>query len=349
MELITRFVGPLRSGLLVGIIVIGLCAIPLAVVHYRRYGGVDRAGTLASYLLGAYIMVVLGVTLLPLPYPDQVRCVGHNIVPLQVIDDIRRAGGALHNQALFQLLYNVALFMPFGALLRRSFGRSMAVVAALGLGLSLVCECTQLTGVWGLYHCSYRFFDVDDLLANTGGALLGALAAPMLPVLPRRTGTAAAPHHAVTIPRRVVATAIDIVLVSVPTSWFVALISVVAVFVVVPAVSGGATPGKALVRLRLRGLAGERLPWHRLALRATVLVGPWEALHAAGRTGSHVLLVSAVVAGALYVIGTIAVSGLRADRRGPADLVCGSQVILADGDTSTPERAAMHDEPHLAG
>ncbi len=49
--------------------------------------------------------------------------------------------------------------------------------AALGLALSLAVELTQLTGVWGLYPCAYRRFDVDDVLLNTLGTALGVWAA----------------------------------------------------------------------------------------------------------------------------------------------------------------------------
>lgn len=43
-----------------------------------------------------------------------------------------------------------------------------------GFGLSLACELTQLTGLWGIYPCAYRAFNVDDLLLNTLGCVTGA-------------------------------------------------------------------------------------------------------------------------------------------------------------------------------
>src|SRR5699024_7102606 len=45
--------------------------------------------------------------------------------------------------------------------------------------VSLVIELTQYTGVWGLIGCSYRVADVDDLIANTCGGLLGGVLAPV--------------------------------------------------------------------------------------------------------------------------------------------------------------------------
>ncbi len=33
---------------------------------------------------------------------------------------------------------------------------------------------------WGIYECAYRLADVDDLITNTLGALIGALIAPLV-------------------------------------------------------------------------------------------------------------------------------------------------------------------------
>ena len=47
------------------------------------------------------------------------------------------------------------------------------LVIFLGLAISLTIETAQLTGGFGIYPCSYRLFDVDDLLLNTCGGLIG--------------------------------------------------------------------------------------------------------------------------------------------------------------------------------
>jgi hypothetical protein len=83
----------------------------------------------------------------------------------------------LREAAFQQLALNVLLFLPLGFFLRLVVHRGLVVTTLLGLALSLAIETTQLTGVWGLYHCAYRVFDVDDLLVNTTGAFLGVLLA----------------------------------------------------------------------------------------------------------------------------------------------------------------------------
>jgi glycopeptide antibiotics resistance protein len=75
--------------------------------------------------------------------------------------------------------------MLIGALLERPLGIRRSVL--LAFGLSLAAELSQLTGLWGLYPCSYRKFDVDDLLLNTSG---GALGAGLAGALRRRRGRA---------------------------------------------------------------------------------------------------------------------------------------------------------------
>ncbi|MBG0968062.1 VanZ family protein [Bacillus sp. SRB3LM] len=38
--------------------------------------------------------------------------------------------------------------------------------------ISLFFERTQLTGVYGLYYCSYRLFDIDDIILNVSGGII---------------------------------------------------------------------------------------------------------------------------------------------------------------------------------
>lgn len=68
-----------------------------------------------------------------------------------------------------QLLLNIAVFIPFGALIAARFPRlrSLHASALLSLGFSLFIEIAQLITARGVG-------DVDDLFCNTLGGLLGA-------------------------------------------------------------------------------------------------------------------------------------------------------------------------------
>lgn len=72
-------------------------------------------------------------------------------------------------------------------------------------------ETTQLTGVWGIYPCAYRVFDVDDLLMNTLGAVLRSALALVVPRRLRGSAVtdAARRPHPVTRGRRLLAMLCD--------------------------------------------------------------------------------------------------------------------------------------------
>lgn len=40
-------------------------------------------------------------------------------------------------------------------------------------------ELTQVTGLYGIYNCAYRLFDIDDLFLNTLGGVIGFIIAPI--------------------------------------------------------------------------------------------------------------------------------------------------------------------------
>lgn len=72
-------------------------------------------------------------------------------------------------------------------------------MSTAGTSGSLLIETTQYTGLWGIYDCGYRAADVDDLLTNTAGALVGALVAPIVAGwIPRPSTLAALPSQPVT-------------------------------------------------------------------------------------------------------------------------------------------------------
>jgi glycopeptide antibiotics resistance protein len=162
-----------------GILAVALF-LPFAVVSYRRRGRLSFGRTVVWAGSLVYFLALWTFTLLPFPDPGQVTCMTKNTVPFEFIHDIAQFDHSsvlalAHNPALLQWVYNVVLFVPLGFILRLLWRRGAVFTTALGLGLSAFIEFTQLTGVWGLYPCAYRVFDVDDLMANTLGALIGGV------------------------------------------------------------------------------------------------------------------------------------------------------------------------------
>lgn len=106
--------------------------------------------------------------------------------PLHLVDDIRGVVaaeglvGALTSLTVLQVAFNVLLFVPWGVIVRGFLHRSVATATLSGWLASVLVEATQATGLWFVYPCAYRVADVDDVLTNTLGALIGALVAPVL-------------------------------------------------------------------------------------------------------------------------------------------------------------------------
>jgi glycopeptide antibiotics resistance protein len=120
----------------------------------------------AALLLAAYLLVLGDLTLIRFPQ----RNPGRNLVPLRTIrHDLanRHQDGA--SEFRVNTLGNVAAFLPAGMLppliWPRAFGSARR--AALGsFGLSLLIELAQLA-------TGRRCADVDDLILNTLGGLIG--------------------------------------------------------------------------------------------------------------------------------------------------------------------------------
>ncbi|MFD7869557.1 VanZ family protein [Microbacterium sp. NPDC059771] len=197
-------------GMAVGIVLF----VPFVAISYRRRGRLSFGRTMLWLAALIYFWAIWTYTLLPLPDPDAIRCVGAIIDPMSVVHDLQRAFASpqpLRHPAFLQLAFNVLLFLPLGTFVRVLAGRGVVVALLAGLGLSLLVETTQLTGVWGLYPCAYRFFDVGDLMTNTIGAVVGCTLALVVPRALRgsRAAADADQPRAVTRGRRALAMLCD--------------------------------------------------------------------------------------------------------------------------------------------
>jgi len=141
-----------------GCVLAVLAFLPFVVVSFRRRGELGFGRTLLAFGLLVYGLAIVTYTLLPLPRIDAAWCAAYASLShpqtnvLQFLTDIRReqhgAGfsALLHNPALQQIAFNVALFVPLGAFLRQFFRRGPLASVLIGFGVSLLVECTQLTG-----------------------------------------------------------------------------------------------------------------------------------------------------------------------------------------------------------
>lgn len=193
--------------------------VPYVAVQYRRRGAVGLGRSVLALAALVYALALVSYVVLPLPQVTASLCAGGGagaqLRPGSFLGDIADHGiggpGALAaNPAVQQAVFNVALFVPLGMLVRYLGSRSVAVTTAVGLGVSLLVELTQLTGDWFIFPCAYRLFDVDDLITNTAGALVGALAAPVLRLVPgQRQQVGAGVARPVTAGRRLLGMVCD--------------------------------------------------------------------------------------------------------------------------------------------
>ncbi|CAM3319281.1 VanZ family protein [Nocardioides dubius] len=174
------------NGLLAVILGTGLAAllvIPVAALQYRRRGRLSVSDLLVLLAGAVYGLALWTYTLLPLP-AEGFTCVGRQTDPLATIRAIRPTEGGwaslVRDAAFLQVALNAALFVPLGYFVRRVLGHGVVVATCLGFTVSLLIEVTQTTGIFGVYRCAYRLFDVDDLLVNTLGATAGSVIALLL-------------------------------------------------------------------------------------------------------------------------------------------------------------------------
>lgn len=196
--------------------------VPYIAVRYRRRGELGLGNLALAFAGPLYGLALFFYVFAPFPPVRSDFCAVIGVrrpqpIPFHFLHDMGKSAtgsgpmAMLHNPALTQVLLNVALFIPLGMFVRYMLGRSVPVTAAIGLGVSLLIETTQLTGDWFIYPCPYRLFDVDDLIANGLGGLIGALAAPLLSAVPgQRVHAEPGEPRPITWRRRLLASVCDL-------------------------------------------------------------------------------------------------------------------------------------------
>jgi len=273
-----------------------LFTLPFLIVQYRRHGYIHKYRALILYLFLLYLMNAFYLIILPLPEsihnsPPKAESYAQWI-PFHFVTDIVRETAVrlaspstyihlLKERAFLQVVFNVLLTVPFGMLMRHYFRTRWAVCLLCTLGLSLFFEITQVTGIYGIYDYPYRLFDVDDLMMNALGGMIGFVFAewlgrwlPRIDKLDEHTNLS---QKRVSYTQRGIAFLFDwaillppfavLSVVHVPYSY---VLIVVAYFIVLPYMTNGLTAGKWLVRIRLKG-QGERISLRELTARYGLL------------------------------------------------------------------------------
>ncbi|KGR83748.1 VanZ family protein [Lysinibacillus odysseyi] len=190
---------PINTAFIVFCLAGFLLMIPWLIYSYRKYGYVSLWASLVAFSFIFYMLAALFLVLLPLPNTRNTCAlqspgtVHYMLVPFTFVRDIVDGSSVIWSQpstysrlltqnAFLQAAFNFLLLLPLGVYLRYFFQHRRYWKKALGCGfaLSLFYEITQGTGIYGIYNCPYRIFDVDDLLLNSTGALAGFIIAPVI-------------------------------------------------------------------------------------------------------------------------------------------------------------------------
>lgn len=147
--------------------------LPLLAFLYHRDGRLRFWSAVGAYLCVLYGLALVCFTLYPLPSGDTGLGITYGVQPqlnlLAFVGDLRKDG----LRAALQIAFNVVFFVPLGFIVGRALRLRLRWALAIGLAVSLLVETAQLTGLFFLYPYAYRTFDVDDLVWNTSGALIG--------------------------------------------------------------------------------------------------------------------------------------------------------------------------------
>ncbi len=295
-------------------------SIPYAIWQYRRFGSISFFKTFLVFSFIFYLMCAYFMVILPLPADRTafVESAAHpQLVPFHFWESMGPAAARidptspaswmafLRNPGVYTTLFNVLLTLPFGVYLRYLFRRRWWQALIMGFALSLFFEISQITGLFGLYEHPYRLFDVDDLITNSTGALLGFFVSiPLCHFLPtidelERDAIERGAEHT-TFTRRLLAFMIDLVVtgavfklldVAAPGyassgSGLVAglMASTGVAFMLVPIITRGQTVGHMVLRLRVVRPDGSSARWYSYIARygllfwAFLLVPLWVAM-----------------------------------------------------------------------
>lgn len=273
-----------------------LITFPFMIINYNKYGSISKIRTFIIYTFILYLLCAYFLVILPLPsreYVSKLTIPHYQLKPFNFIFDFIKENRYSFNSlssfikmlkqpSIYQPLFNIALTIPFGVYLKYYYKCSLKKTIICSFLLSLFFEITQLTGLYYIYPRNYRMFDVDDIMFNTIGGLIGYyLITPFLKILPSREkidDNSYIMSNKVTGLRRLVAFIIDIFFLSLifgisliitllygkeyNLKTFIILLLVITytMFILLPCIFKGRTIGKRIVNLKLNSYINKIYP-----------------------------------------------------------------------------------------
>ena len=122
-----------------------------------------------------YLCCVIWLVFFPLPTMEEAAGLSlqYQLIPFHFIADFMDDSFI---RVLCQVMFNIVMTIPFGMFLEYCIGLDIRKTVLVSFAFTAFIELGQLTGLFFLFRGSYRLFDVDDLMLNTLGALIGYFA-----------------------------------------------------------------------------------------------------------------------------------------------------------------------------
>lgn len=173
--------------------------------------------------------------------------------------------------------------MTFGIYLHYYFNCNFKKTLILTFILSLFFELTQLTGLYFIYERGYRLFDVDDLLLNTIGGIIGYFIAYLfMKFLPSRDNIdkkAFENGKKVSIIKKITVFSLDLALYLIAvliiyliTKHTYILLPGIIYYILIPFLLKGMTLGKKFLNLQVVSIDSKKLTLIRLIIREIFLI-----------------------------------------------------------------------------
>lgn len=280
-----------------------IITLPYIIYNYHKYGSILLIRTLLIYGFILYLLSAYFLVILPLPDIKDVLNIKtkFQLVPFNFISEIVKYSNfsitdpstylkTLTKPWVYQAIYNTLLTMPFAIFLRYYFNCKFKKTVLATFLLSLFFELTQLTGLYFIYPNAYRLFDVDDLIINTLGGVVGYIITPLAQkILPSKKELDLKSYKKgtkVSITRRIITTLIDLV---VSFVFFLIIILVLKIndincnylliaimvtfltFILIPLVSGQ-TIGCMITNIKIAKKDDTKAKWYQILLRNLLFV-----------------------------------------------------------------------------
>ena len=277
-----------------------ILTIPFLIHQYRKFGSIPMLKSFCFYSMILYLLCAYFLVMLPLPSIEKVASMTGTttqLVPFQFIKDIMVTVSfeitnindlinVFKHSTMYTILFNIVLTLPFGIYLRYIFKKKWYHSIIYTFLLSLFFELTQLSGLYGIYPRQYRLFDVDDLMINTLGGLIGHILTPLvtffIPSIDKLDEKGYKKGTKVTLIRRGVSLVIDILFIIVfnilskillfgtGLSEYSLLLVLTLYYVLIPPFVSGKTLGKKVIRLKVSSKEKD-IKWYQILIRNIIL------------------------------------------------------------------------------